>query len=95
MDAQTKLIFDKADAALMKATGSTEGALTLTQTTPETSDIAAAVMKGRECAARLADVVAVLGYYAARETYSIVPANTPIAEDCGERARAALGRLAD
>lgn len=95
MDAQTQLIFDKADEALYKATASTDGVLTLTQTTPETSALAAAVMKGRECAERLAAAIAVLSYYAAAQTYIVVPADTPIDADRGARARALLDRLAD
>lgn len=95
MDEQTRLIFDQADAALYPMTSGAAPAITLTQTSPETSHIASAVMKGRESAVRLAEAVDALRYYAAAETYAVVPERTPIATDRGEKARSLLGRFAD
>lgn len=91
MDDQTRIIFDRADAALYRATASTDGVLTLTQTSPETSALAAALMKVRECASRLADALSVLDYYADPAVYE----RTPIEGDKGMRARALRDRLAD
>lgn len=90
MDAQTQLIFDRANAALYKATSSADGVLTLTQTTPETSDLASALMKGEEAAVQLAQARELLAFYADPATY----VRTPIVDDQGERARALLDAFA-
>lgn len=95
MDQWTKQIFDQANEVMYRVTAVDGGRLTLTQYSPETSSLAAALNKGAEAASRLGDALEVLRYYAEGASYEAVPADAPVAVDKGAKARSFLDRMAD
>ena len=95
MDQWTKQIFDQANEVLYSVTAVEGGRMTLTQYSPETSTLATAINKGYTAAAKLADAMDILRFYANQSGYEAIPSEAKLSEDKGAKARTFLDQMLD